>query len=210
MGGSLQYAGLIAISLAISFWFWIFLVNGALALLWLVWPLHSDSEVPWVAALQSALTFINRHVGHIEVLAVWIVLALVSADRLPIQLCLLALVLFVGEPVLKRVAAKDIPDSAITLQTAITQRMPTRNLLDILINMEHWTNFTRHFGPLSGTDPKLDRAAERYLQTVFAIAATWVPRRPPGIWLARCRRTCFRSSTGAISPSRNWRLPNAS
>ena len=80
-----------------------------------------------------------------------------------------------GEPVLKRVAAKDIPDSAITLQTAITQRMPTRNLLDILINMEHWTNFTRHFGPLSGTDPKLDRAAERYLQTVFAIGCNLGP-----------------------------------
>jgi TnpA family transposase len=80
-----------------------------------------------------------------------------------------------GEPALKRVAAKDIPDSAITLQTAITQRMPTRNLLDILINMEHWANFARHFGPLSGTDPKLDRAAERYLQTVFAIGCNLGP-----------------------------------
>jgi TnpA family transposase len=80
-----------------------------------------------------------------------------------------------GEPVLKRVTAKDIPDSAVTLQAAITQRMPTRNLLDILINIEHWTNFTRHFGPLSGTDPKLDRAAERYLQTVFAIGCNLGP-----------------------------------
>jgi TnpA family transposase len=80
-----------------------------------------------------------------------------------------------GEPVLKRVTAKDIPDSAVTLQAAITQRMPTRNLLDILINIEHWTNFTRHFGPLSGTDPKLNRAAERYLQTVFAIGCNLGP-----------------------------------
>ncbi len=53
--------------------------------------------------------------------------------------------------------------------------MPTRNLLEILINMEHWTNFTRHFGPLSGTDPKFDRAAERYLQTVFAIGCNLCP-----------------------------------
>jgi TnpA family transposase len=80
-----------------------------------------------------------------------------------------------GEPVLRRVAAKDIPDSAAALQTAITQRMPTRNLLDILINMEHWTNFSRHFGPLSGSDPKLDQAAERYLQTVFAIGCNLGP-----------------------------------
>lgn len=82
-----------------------------------------------------------------------------------------------GEPVLKRVTAKDIPESAITLETAITQRMPTRNLLDILVNIEHWTNFTRHFGPLSGSNPKLERAAERYIQTVFAIGCNLGPNQ---------------------------------
>ena len=74
-----------------------------------------------------------------------------------------------GEPVLKKVTAKEIPESAVTLQANITQKMPTRNLLDILVNIEHWTNFTRHFGPWSGSHPKWERAAERYLQMVFAI-----------------------------------------
>ena len=47
-----------------------------------------------------------------------------------------------GEPVLTRVTAREIPESAVTLQANITQKMPTRNLLDILANIEHWTNFT--------------------------------------------------------------------
>ena len=55
--------------------------------------------------------------------------------------------------------------------------MPTRNLLDILVHIEHWTNFTRHFGPLSGADPKIERAAERYIQTVFAIGCHLGPHQ---------------------------------
>ena len=82
-----------------------------------------------------------------------------------------------GEPVLKKVTAKEIPESAVTLQANITQKMPTRNLLDILVNIEHWTHFTRHFGPLSGSDPKLERAAERYIQTVFAIGCNLGPNQ---------------------------------
>jgi len=33
----------------------------------------------------------------------------------------------------------------------------------------HWTHFTRHFGPLSGIDPQIRKAAERYLLTIFAM-----------------------------------------
>ena len=82
-----------------------------------------------------------------------------------------------GEPVLSRVTAREIPQSALTLQANITQKMPTRNLPDILVNIEHWTNFTRHFGPLSGSDPKIERAAERYIQTVFAIGCNLGPHQ---------------------------------
>jgi TnpA family transposase len=74
-----------------------------------------------------------------------------------------------GEPTLKRVVARDIPQSALKLEAAILQKMPTRSLLDILCDVEHWTEFTRHFGPLSGSDPKLERAVERYLLTIFVL-----------------------------------------
>lgn len=53
--------------------------------------------------------------------------------------------------------------------------MPTRNLLDVLANIEHWTQFTRHFGPLSGNDPKIRNAAERYLLTIFAMGCNLGP-----------------------------------
>ncbi len=45
--------------------------------------------------------------------------------------------------------------------------MPERHLLDVLKHVHHWAPYTRHFGPPSGSDPKLKDAARRYLFTVF-------------------------------------------
>ncbi|HCF3291716.1 TPA: Tn3 family transposase [Pseudomonas aeruginosa] len=80
-----------------------------------------------------------------------------------------------GEPVLRRVTARDIPPSAISLQTALMQRMPARHVLDIMANIEHWIQFTRHFGPMSGNEPKLKEPAERYLMTIFAMGCNLGP-----------------------------------
>jgi TnpA family transposase len=82
-----------------------------------------------------------------------------------------------GEPVLRRVTAKEVPASAVALQSAIESRVAPRNLLDVLANIEHWTGFTRHFGPLSGNDPKLRNARERYLLTVFAMGCNLGPNQ---------------------------------
>lgn len=80
-----------------------------------------------------------------------------------------------GEPVLRRTVAKEIPASALALQQTLIGHMPNRNLLDVLANIEHWTHFTRHFGPLSGSDPKIRHAAERYLLTIFAMGCNLGP-----------------------------------
>lgn len=82
-----------------------------------------------------------------------------------------------GEPTLKRVTAKEVPTSAIALQAAIESRVPPRNILDILANIEHWTGFTRHFGHVSGTEPKLRNARERYLLTIFALGCNLGPNQ---------------------------------
>lgn len=74
-----------------------------------------------------------------------------------------------GEPTVKRTEAKEIPASAISLQATISNRIVPRNLLDILRNIDDWTGFTRHFGPLSGSDPKLRDARARYLLTTFSL-----------------------------------------
>ena len=54
-------------------------------------------------------------------------------------------------------------------------KFPERNLIDILRNVDYWTNFTRHFGPMSGSDPKLERATERYLLTSFTYGCNLGP-----------------------------------
>lgn len=80
-----------------------------------------------------------------------------------------------GEPVLRKVTAREIPQSAVSLQNALIPRMPSRHILDVLANIEHWMKFTRHFGPLSGNEAKLKQPAERYLMTIFAMGCNLGP-----------------------------------
>ena len=67
--------------------------------------------------------------------------------------------------------------------------MPDRNLIDILRDVDYWTNFTRHFGPLSSSDSKLDRCTERYLLTTFTygcnLGATQAARHMRGVVTSR-------------------------
>lgn len=62
-----------------------------------------------------------------------------------------------------------------TLEAVISQRLPERNVLDILCNVAHWTKWTRHFGPLSGSDPKIENAMERYIITSFGYGCNLGP-----------------------------------
>jgi len=80
-----------------------------------------------------------------------------------------------GEPVLKRLVRKEPPEGTARVEAALLERMPERNLLDVLCNVEHWTGWTRHFGPPSGSDPKLDRAKERYILATFGYATNMGP-----------------------------------
>jgi TnpA family transposase len=71
-------------------------------------------------------------------------------------------------------------------------RMPERHLLDILKHAEHWARYTRHFGPPSGSDPKLTQAVQRYLFTVFGYGCNLGPsqtaRHAPEIASAQALR----------------------
>ncbi len=82
-----------------------------------------------------------------------------------------------GEPVLKKIQAKNPSTEAAALEKAILQRMPERSILDILCNVEHWLNWTRHFGMLSGSEPKIDKPAERYILTAFAYGCNLGPNQ---------------------------------
>lgn len=72
-----------------------------------------------------------------------------------------------GIPILKRSEKKQPSEAATALEKAIVERLTEVNILDILIDTEHWLNWTRSFGLLSGHESKLDHPIERYLTTVF-------------------------------------------
>ncbi|AUB35300.1 Transposase, TnpA family (plasmid) [Nostoc flagelliforme CCNUN1] len=94
-----------------------------------------------------------------------------------------------GEPVLKKPPRHELSLQAKALIEAVEERFPERNLIDILKNVDYWTNFTRHFGPMSGSDPKLEHAIERYLLTTFAygcnLGPTQAARHMRGVVTAR-------------------------
>jgi TnpA family transposase len=72
-----------------------------------------------------------------------------------------------GEPVVKRLRARDGGDGTAFLERLLKARMVPAGVLEALADTEHWLGWTRHFGPLSGFEAKLDRPRERYLATVF-------------------------------------------
>lgn len=76
-----------------------------------------------------------------------------------------------GTPHLKRLAAQPLPEDLKTVEALLKERMPERHLLDVLKNVQYWVGYTRHFGPPSGSDPKLSDAVLRYIFTVFGYAS---------------------------------------
>jgi hypothetical protein len=76
---------------------------------------------------------------------------------------------------LKQLSAKDEPEGLAEFEQEIRERMPERHLLDILKHAEHWARYTRHFGPSSGSDPKLAHAVRRYVFAVFGYGCNLGP-----------------------------------
>lgn len=72
-----------------------------------------------------------------------------------------------GRPHLKRLAKASSPESLEEFLNEVRERMPEHHLLDILNNTNHWTDFTRHFCPPSGSAPKMVEPNLRYLFTLF-------------------------------------------
>ena len=97
-----------------------------------------------------------------------------------------------GVPHLKQQRAVDPPAGLAAFEQEIRDRMPERHLLDILKGTEHWSDYTRHFGPPSGANPKLANAVQRYLLTVFGYGCNLGPnqtaRHAPGIATAQTLR----------------------
>jgi len=80
-----------------------------------------------------------------------------------------------GNPILKKRSPKQRSRQAIWLSQEIKNRMPERNLLDILCNTHHYTGWANEFGPITGFDSKIADPAERYILTDFAYGTRMGP-----------------------------------
>ncbi|MBD2365427.1 Tn3 family transposase [Anabaena minutissima FACHB-250] len=82
-----------------------------------------------------------------------------------------------GEPVLKRIPSLAQTHEVEELESKIRALMPERSILEILCNVEHWLNWTRHFGLFSGSEPKISEPAERYIFTTFSYGCNLGPNQ---------------------------------
>ncbi|MFP8887900.1 Tn3 family transposase [Streptomyces mangrovi] len=72
-----------------------------------------------------------------------------------------------GKIVLTPRKGKDRRKSAQDLEAEILRRLPEWSLLDVLARTAYWIQWWRHFGPASGSDPKIRDKLARYVLTVF-------------------------------------------
>ena len=80
-----------------------------------------------------------------------------------------------GEPVLKRLQRKPGPEGLSRLEQQLVKRMTHVDIVDALSDTEHWLNWSRFFGPISGHDAKLENPRERYLITTFCYGCNLGP-----------------------------------
>lgn len=73
-----------------------------------------------------------------------------------------------GEPILTKISKKPDSPQLAKLEKFISEKLEQISILDVLADSEHWLNWTRLLGPLSGHDTKIENPKPRYVATVFA------------------------------------------
>ncbi len=80
-----------------------------------------------------------------------------------------------GEIRLKR-SPTQRPSKAIReLDAAVAQKLPPRSVLEVLKNAHYYADWTRHFGPLSGSEAKVSETAARYITLAFCFGCNLGP-----------------------------------
>ncbi len=82
-----------------------------------------------------------------------------------------------GRPSLKRHGPKHHPETATALADAIETKTKEVSLLDIITRTAHRTGFHHHFGPLSGSDPKITDSLGRYSIIAFTYGTNMGPHQ---------------------------------
>lgn len=80
-----------------------------------------------------------------------------------------------GEVMLKKKKSTRDSSKIKEFKRQIEKHMPERNIMEILCNIEHWVDYTKYFGPISGTEPKLQNPKERYILLTFGYGSNMGP-----------------------------------
>lgn len=119
-----------------------------------------------------------------------------------------------GQPVLQRRKGAARRASAIALEKTVLSRLPERGLLDVITRVAYWTGWPRHFGPASGSDPKIRDALGRYVLMTFCYGANLGPyqmaRHMGGSVSAHqmARRSPTPAPIGSTPPGWMWSTPS--
>ena len=76
---------------------------------------------------------------------------------------------------LRRRRGRERRASALALEAALAERLPERGILDILTRTAYAIGWHRHFGPASGSDPKIRDTLGRYALLTFCQGANLGP-----------------------------------
>nr|WP_289113913.1 Tn3 family transposase [uncultured Halomonas sp.] len=67
------------------------------------------------------------------------------------------------------------PDGLAEIDKQLSQNLPEKNILDILVEAEKWLGLHKRFGPLSGFEGKLDDPRTRFVSTLFCYGCNLGP-----------------------------------
>ena len=80
-----------------------------------------------------------------------------------------------GEIVLKKTNSTRNLVKIKEFKKVFESKMPERNIVEILCSIERLSNYTKHFGPLSGSDAKITDAQSRYVLLTFGYGSNLGP-----------------------------------
>jgi hypothetical protein len=116
-----------------------------------------------------------------------------------------------GVPVLKRLKRKPDPEGRARLDQMIKDRLQPTGIMEVLVDTQHWLDWTRRFGPISGHDAKLDDPIGRYIATTFCYGYNFGPTQtarsgPPSA--ARLSEDGFHAPQANYAECRNTAMPS--
>lgn len=79
------------------------------------------------------------------------------------------------EVVVAKLKRRQAPLGFSILDRHMAERLAPVNIIDILSDTDHWLEWTRHFGPLSGHEAKIENPRGRYIATTFCYGCNLGP-----------------------------------